>query len=185
MPLLGALVLAVALSPEPRLTPQDRVWLASVDHTITKDERKQYAALGEAERRTFRDAFWKTRDPDPATPENEALQEHITRLRFVEKYFQENEVPGVFTERGTLYMRFGAPAYRKIAEMPAQPGGSMSGSRRAWANGDVPVEIWVYDKPPASKPGKYRVVTFVDENKTNRYGVLNDELKPLQHGSRQ
>jgi hypothetical protein len=56
----------------------------------------------------------------------------------------------------------------------------MAGSRRSWATGDVPVEIWVYDKPPASKPGKYRVVTFVDENKTNRYGLLNDELKPLQ-----
>jgi hypothetical protein len=58
----------------------------------------------------------------------------------------------------------------------------MSGSRRAWADGDVPVEIWVYDRPPASKPGKYRVITFVDENKTNRFGILNDELKPLQRG---
>ena len=109
----------------------------------------------------------------------------MTRLRFVERYFQENEVPGVFTERGRMYMRFGAPAYRKIADMPAQAGGSMSGSRRAWADGDVPVEIWVYDKPPASKPGKYRIVTFVDENKTNRYGMLNDELRPLQRGAPQ
>ncbi len=184
MTFAGALVIAVALGQKHDLTPQDRLWLASVDHAITKEERKQYSSLDVPERRSFQESFWKSRDPNSATPENEALQEHITRLRFVEKYFQENEVPGVFTERGTLYMRFGAPAYRKIAEMPAQAGGSMSGSRRAWANGDVPVEIWVYDKPPASKPGKYRVVTFVDENKTNRYGVLNDELRPLQHGSR-
>jgi GWxTD domain-containing protein len=175
------LLLLVASGPEHGLTPQDRLWLASVDHTITKEERKQFTALDDAGRRAFQESFWKTRDPDPATPENEALQEHVTRLRFVEHYFQENEVPGVFTERGRLYMRFGAPSYRKIADMPAQAGGSMSGSRRAWADGDVPVEIWVYDKPPASKPGKYRVVTFVDENKTNRYGLLNDELKPLQN----
>ena len=46
----------------------------------------------------------------------------------------------------------------------------------------MPVEIWVYDRPPASKPGKYRVITFVDENKTNRFGLLNDEFKPLQRG---
>jgi GWxTD domain-containing protein len=179
MTFAGALLL-LALGSEHTLTSQERLWLASVDYTITKEERKQYAALTEEERRKFQDAFWSTRDPNPATPQNEALEEYLARLRFVEEYFQENEVPGVFTERGRMYMRFGAPAYRKNADMPAQAGGSMSGSRRAWATGEVPVEIWVYDKPPASKPGKYRVVTFVDENKTNRYGLLNDELKPLQ-----
>jgi len=176
----GAVVLFLALGAEHSLTPEDRLWLASVDYTITKEERKQYGALTEEERRKFQEAFWKTRDPTPATPQNEALEEYIARLRFVEQYFQENEVPGVFTERGRMYMRFGPPVYRKNADMPAQSGGSVSGSRRAWATGDVPVEIWVYDKPPAAKPGKYRVVTFVDENKTNRYGLLNDELKPLQ-----
>ena len=185
MTFAGALALVAVLGPGHALTPQDRLWLASVDHAITKEERKQYAELAEPERRSFQDAFWRTRDPNPETPQNEALEAHVTRLRFVERYFQENEVPGVFTERGRMYMRFGAPAYRKIADMPAQAGGSMSGSRRAWADGDVPVEIWVYDKPPASKPGKYRVVTFVDENKTNRYGVLNDELRPLQRGAPQ
>ncbi len=176
----GAMVLLLGLGSGPSLTPEDRVWLASVDHTITKEERKRYDALDEAERRRFQDAFWKTRDPDPATPQNEALENYVVRLRFVQQYFQENEVPGVFTERGRMYMRFGAPTYRKNADMPATAGGSVSASRRAWASGDVPVEIWVYDKPPASKPGKYRVITFVDENKTNRYGILNDELKPLQ-----
>jgi len=180
MTFAGALVLLLALGSEHALTPPERLWLASVDYTITKEERKQYDGLTEEERRRFEEAFWRNRDPNPATPQNEALEEHVARLRFVEHYFQENEVPGVFTERGRMYMRFGAPAYRKNADMPAQAGGSMSGSRRDWASGDVPVEIWVYDKPPAAKTGKYRVITFVDENKTNRYGVLNDELKPLQ-----
>lgn len=178
----GVLVLVLATGPQHALTQQERLWLASVDHVITKEERKQYEALDDAERRTFQEDFWRARDPVPDTPQNEAFQEYLDRLHFVEKYFQENEVPGVFTERGRMYMRFGKPAYRKIADMPAQDGGSVTGSRRAWADGDVPVEIWVYDKPPASKPGKYRVITFVDENQTNRFGILNDELKPLQHG---
>jgi len=98
----GAMVLLLALGSEPSLTPEDRVWLASVDHTITKEERKRYDALDEAERRRFQDAFWKTRDPDPATPQNEALENYVVRLRFVQQYFQENEVPGVFTERGRM-----------------------------------------------------------------------------------
>jgi len=175
-------MLILALGPRLALTPQDRLWLASVDHVITKAERVEYEALDDTERRGFQDAFWRARDPDPNTPQNEALLEYVERLHFVEHYFQENEVPGVLTERGRMYMRFGKPAYRKIADMPAKAGGSMSGSRRAWADGDVPVEIWVYDRPPASKPGKYRVITFVDENKTNRFGLLNDELRPLQRG---
>lgn len=178
----GVLVLVLATGPRHALTPQERLWLASVDYVISKEERQQYEALDEGERRSFQEAFWSHRDPDPNTPQNEALEEYTARLHFVEQYFQENEVPGVFTERGRLYMRFGKPAYRKIADMPAQNGGSISGSRRAWADGNVPVEIWVYDKPPASKAGKYRVITFVDENKTNRFGILNDELKPLQPG---
>ena len=177
-----AVLVLVAMAASPPLTPQDRLWLASVDHTITKDERKRYESLDDAERRAFQEAFWRSRDPRPDTPQNEALEEYLDRLQFVGHYFQENEVPGVFTERGRMYMRFGKPAYRKIADMPARAGGSMSGSRRAWADGDVPVEIWVYDRQPASKPGKYRVITFVDENKTNRFGLLNDELKPLQRG---
>lgn len=185
MTFTGALVLVAAVGSGHKLTPQDKLWLASVDHTITKQERTQYEALDEVERHSFQDAFWRPRDPDPGTPQNEALHEYIARLRFVERYFQENEVPGVFTERGRLYMRFGAPAYRKIADMPARGGGSMTASGRSRAGTDVPVEIWVYDKPPASKPGKYRIVTFVDENKTNRYGLLNDELRPLQPGAPQ
>jgi GWxTD domain-containing protein len=182
---LVLLLLVATAAASPPLTPQDRLWLASVDHTITKDERKQYESLDETARRAFQEAFWRSRDPRPDTPQNEALEEYVERLQFVEQYFQENEVPGVFTERGRMYMHFGKPAYRKIADMPARAGGSMSGSRRAWADGNVPVEIWVYDSPPASKPGKYRVITFVDENKTNRFGVLNDELKPLQPGRKQ
>ena len=63
--------------PWPRLTPQDRAWLASVDHAITKQERKQYEALSEAERRSFQDAFWRSRDPNPETPQNEALEEYM------------------------------------------------------------------------------------------------------------
>jgi GWxTD domain-containing protein len=180
-----AVLVLVAMAASHPLTSQDRLWLASVDHTITKEERKQYESLDDAERRAFQEAFWRSRDPRPDTPQNEALEAYLDRLQFVEHYFQENEVPGVFTERGRMYMRFGKPAYRKIADMPAAAGGSVSGSRRAWADGDVPVEIWVYDSPPASKPGKYRVITFVDENKTNRYGLLNDELKPLQPGRKQ
>ena len=49
MTLAGALLFVIAVGPG-HLTPQDRAWLASVDHVITKQERKQYEALSGAER---------------------------------------------------------------------------------------------------------------------------------------
>src|SRR4029450_13216951 len=97
MTFAGALLLVIALGPKHALTPQERVWLASVDHTITKQERKDYEALSDAERRTFQETFWRSRDPNPETPQNEALEEYVTRLRFVEQYFQQKQIPGVLT----------------------------------------------------------------------------------------
>src|SRR6476660_260120 len=59
----GALMLILALGPRHALTPQDRLWLASVDHVITKAERVEYEALDDTERRGFQDAFWRASRP--------------------------------------------------------------------------------------------------------------------------
>ena len=176
----ATILVVLASASADKLTSADRLWLASVDHLITKAERQQYESFDADGRRRFEENFWVSRDPDPSTPQNEAHEEHLKRLHFVEQHLQENEVPGVLTERGRVYLKFGAPQYRKMGNLPATANGSISASRRDWAGGDVPVEIWVYDHPPAANPGKYRVMTFVDENGTNRYGILNDEQRPLQ-----
>ncbi len=181
-----AFLLALALAAptggfSSKLTPDDKVWLASVEAFITKAERKQYERLDQAGREAFRVQFWARRDPDPSTPENEALEEYTARRRFVDRYFQEDETPGVMTERGRLYMKYGAPAIRKLGEQTVPAGGSMSGSRLR--SGPVPMEIWIYDHPPAASRGSYRVIIFVDENRTNRFGLLSDEQRP-KHGGR-
>lgn len=184
MTVLAALLLLTALGATDKLTDIDRRWLASVDHLITKAERQEFERLDEAARHGFEEAFWRSRDPNQATPENEAHEEYVRRLRYVEQHLQENEVPGVFTERGRIYLKYGPPQFRKSGEMAAGAGGSVTGSRRQWATGSVPIDIWIYDRPPAAGRGKYRIVTFVDENRTNRFGLLNDEQRPLQHRAR-
>ncbi len=53
-------------------------------------------------------AFWRDRDPDPTTPQNEALQQYIQRLDYVTEHYSDIE-PGWRTDRGRTFLRFGAP----------------------------------------------------------------------------
>lgn len=52
--------------------------------------------------------FWAARDPDPGTVRNEALEEHLRRVRYVMKEFSGVE-KGWRTDRGQVYIRFGPP----------------------------------------------------------------------------
>ncbi len=63
---------------------------------------------GEKERPAEWSKFWAGRDPDPTTPRNEALEEHLNRVRFVIKEFSRLG-PGWRSDRGQVYIRFGPP----------------------------------------------------------------------------
>ncbi len=52
--------------------------------------------------------FWKKRDPDPATERNEALEEHLRRVRYADKAFGRGTA-GWRTDRGRVYVQYGPP----------------------------------------------------------------------------
>jgi GWxTD domain-containing protein len=52
--------------------------------------------------------FWSRRDPNPATDENEALEEYLTRVRIVTERFSAMG-PGWRTDRGRIYIQYGEP----------------------------------------------------------------------------
>jgi len=58
--------------------------------------------------------FWETRDPVISTPINERLSEHWERIAFARKNFNKNN-HGVYgtDDRGTVYVRYGAPTYKR------------------------------------------------------------------------
>ncbi len=60
------------------------------------------------ERDAFIDAFWKARDPDPATGRNEFREEHYLRLDYVNERFSTASLPGWRTDAGRLYIVTGA-----------------------------------------------------------------------------
>lgn len=55
--------------------------------------------------------LWKRDDPDPATPVNERLVEHLARVSFADFHFSVSRLglPGSETTRGEVYCRYGRP----------------------------------------------------------------------------
>jgi len=53
--------------------------------------------------------MWQESDPDPATPENEALDLYFSRLEVANQRFQDEGVAGWLTERGEVLIGLGEP----------------------------------------------------------------------------
>jgi GWxTD domain-containing protein len=54
-------------------------------------------------------AFLRETDPDPATPTNEALRDYFGRIAQANARFREEGGPGWMTDRGRVFVAFGAP----------------------------------------------------------------------------
>ena len=73
-----------------------------------KDDLKGLREASEAERPNEWAKFWAARDPDPTTLENEALTDHLARVQYVVKEYSQFG-PGWRSDRGRVYIRYGAP----------------------------------------------------------------------------
>jgi len=89
-----------------------RAWLEEeVVYIITPKEKEVFLQLQtDREREMFIEAFWKQRDPNPNTPENEFKEEHSRRIRYAnQKFGRESPGPGWRTARGKIYITLGEP----------------------------------------------------------------------------
>jgi GWxTD domain-containing protein len=79
-------------------------------------------------RSEFITKFWKARDIKPETPENEFRNEFERRVAFADQYFVQGETRGSNTDRGTVFVLLGPPAYSiqrpmKTGDDTADPAG--------------------------------------------------------------
>jgi GWxTD domain-containing protein len=82
-------------------------WLEEeVIYIITAREREVFLQLdSNQERDLFIEAFWKQRDPTPATPQNEFKDEHFRRIKYADTMFGKGtSKPGWKTDRGKIYI---------------------------------------------------------------------------------
>lgn len=137
---------------EKKLDPVNAEFLSKVRYIITKKERKIFLELPDSEKKEFREEFWKRRDPDPSTEENEFKMEYFNRIEKTNQFFISEGKPGWLTDRGRIYILFGPPMDRFTSPMGGDP---YSRCRETWYYGNFPV---VFVDPTCT--GDYRLVTY-------------------------
>jgi len=102
------------------LSKWSKQWLEEVvTYIITSAEKKSFMNLStEAERGKFILNFWKVRDPDPSTPENEFKLEHYRRIAIANKLFGASVIAGWRTIRGKVFILLGPPNFSRIDTKP-------------------------------------------------------------------
>lgn len=92
---------------EKKLDPVSKGFLTDVKYIITPGEHKRFVNLPPGEREAFIEEFWKRRDPDPKTDENEFKEAYFERIDEAVKLFHANREN--LTDRGMIYVLFGPP----------------------------------------------------------------------------
>ena len=75
----------------------------------TPDTLRKLAQTPPEQRAAAWRKFWHDTDPDPATPENEALERYFTRLAAANEQFRDEGGPGWLTDRGEVFITLGPP----------------------------------------------------------------------------
>ena len=118
------------------LSPAFRKWLEEeVVYIITPTEKEVFLQLEtDRERAQFMEAFWRYRDPNPNTPENEFKEEHYKRIQYANQYFgKEGPGAGWRSAMGRIYIILGNPGYIERFENMAEV---------------YPMVIWSYSARP-------------------------------------
>jgi GWxTD domain-containing protein len=122
------------------LSEWSKQWLEEVvPYIITPAEKEVFLSLpNEIERGKFIENFWKKRDPDFRTPENEFKVEYYRRIGFANKFFGASGIAGWRTERGRIYILLGAPTEVQRDFNPASSSGFFQGPKETWQYWGLP-----------------------------------------------
>src|SRR5256714_12063576 len=146
-------------------------WLEKdVAYIITDDERKAFKKLEtDDERERFIEEFWRRRDPDPDTDENEFREEYYERIAYANEHYASG-IPGWMTDRGRIYITWGKPD-----EIESHPSGG-SYDRPSYEGGGstttYPFETWFYRH--LDNVGDGVEIEFVDPSGTGEYKIATN-----------
>jgi len=115
---------------------EDVVWI------ITPEEEKAFKSLAnDEERDNFIEQFWRRRNPDPDSPDNEYREEHYQRIAYSNEHFAAGK-PGWRTDRGHIYIAYGKPD-----SIDSHPSGGSYERPEEEGGGNTstyPFEVWHY-----------------------------------------
>lgn len=165
---------------KPELKKAYKDWLdKDVTYIITDEERKAFKKLAtDDERERFIEEFWRRRDPDPDTDENEFKEEYYERIAYANEHFASG-IPGWKTDRGRIWIMYGKPDGRETHPMGGQydrPSYEGGGSTSTY-----PFESWFYRYLPGVGSGIE--IEFVDPTGSGEYRIArnSNEKDALLH----
>src|SRR5258707_830763 len=156
---------------KPELKKAYKDWLdKDVAYIITDEERKAFKKLAtDDERERFIEEFWRRRDPDPDTDENEFKEEYYERIAYANEHFSSG-IPGWKTDRGRIWIMYGKPDERETHpsggsyERPSYEGGGNTTT--------YPFEIWFYRY--LAGVGSGVEIEFVDPTGSGEYRIARN-----------
>ena len=146
-------------------------WLnKDVAYLITNEEKKAFKQLKtDEERENFIENFWRRRDPNPDTEENEFREEYYERIAYANEHYASG-IPGWKTDRGKIYITWGKPD-----SVESHPSGG-SYDRPSYEGGGstttYPFETWFYRH--LDNVGDGIEIEFVDPTGTGEYRIARD-----------
>jgi len=156
---------------KPELKRAYKDWLEKdVAYIITDEERKAFKKLEtDDERERFIEEFWRRRDPDPDTDENEFREEYYERIAYANEHYASG-IPGWKTDRGRIYITWGKPD-----EVESHPSGGAY-ERESYEGGGstttYPFERWFYRYLPGVGSGIE--IEFVDPTGSGEYRIARN-----------
>ena len=119
---------------------------------LTADERREWKRLrSDPARAGFQEAYWRRRDPTPATERNEFHETVLARIAAADERFTSGRRKGSRTARGLALIVLGAPAAERVTTGPLKPAlvqvqpGQMGLNPEAFHSAEW--HAWVYDRP--------------------------------------
>ena len=160
-----------ARTVKPELKEAYKRWLSTdVDYIITKEEKRAFLALQtDEERENFIENFWRRRDPNPDTEENEYREEYYERIAYANEKFTSG-IPGWKTDRGRIYIAWGKPD--SIESHPAGGAYDRPSYEGGGSTTTYPFEIWFYRH--LDNVGDGIEIEFVDPTGTGEYRIARN-----------
>jgi GWxTD domain-containing protein len=153
------------LTEEEVVAQQIKRFKQEVVYIALPGELDMFDGLNFSGRQNFMNEFWKRRDPDPETPENEFKLEHYRRISYANGQFsrtRESE-DGWNSDMGRIYVIHGEPSEIE---------------RHVSSRGSKPWEQWNYHE---LEGGAYFI--FVDEDGYGVYRLVHSTYRGEIHDS--
>jgi GWxTD domain-containing protein len=156
--------------PEPAKAFKE--WIEDVEPIIRPEELKAWNKLQtDEEREQFIGEFWRLRDPDPDTEENEYREMYYERVEYANEHFS-SAIAGVKTDRGRIYLKYGKPD--EVESHPVGGNYNRELSEGGGSTSTYPFERWWY----RNLPGRSDIqIEFVDPTGSGEYRIARNPFE--------